>query len=220
MQHRRDFLRRAAVTTMVVPAVGAMAHAADEAGTPLHQLYSKSNAHQFEQIQRDENAHVAFLVNALGANARPMPVFQNLEQSKVHKFAVFARTFENTGVAAYLGALPVLAATTAGQAYVPAAGSIALIEGRHAGYLNTLINLSLDKNITGSVSSFDVPLTPQQVVSLVSPFVANLNGGPPLIPSGGLTAPLDILNFALALEYLEAEFYNINVPKFLRSLSC
>ena len=25
-----------------------------------------------------------------------------------------------------------------------------------------------------------------------------------------------ILNYALALEYLEAEFYNVNVPKFYR----
>jgi hypothetical protein len=222
--HRRNFLRRAAMTTMVVPAVGAITHAvsaasrAGEAG-PLPQLYKKSNAHQFEQIQADENAHVAFLVNALGNSARPMPVFQSLEQPSVHRFARVARLLENTGVAAYLGALPVLGSTTAGQQYIGAAGSIALIEGRHAGYLNTLIDLSVVENISGNVSSFDPPLTPEMVVSIVSPFLENLNGGPPLIPAGGLIAPIDILNFALALEYLEAEFYNINVPHYLRSLS-
>ena len=158
-------------------------------------------------------------MNAPERMPRPMPVFQNLEQSTVHAFAVLARTFENTGVGADLGALPVLASTTAGQAYVPAAGSIALIEGRHSGFLNTLLDLSIVENITGNISSFDVPLTPQQVVSSVSPFVVDLNGGPPLIPAGGLTNPIDVLNFALALEYLEAEFYNINVPNFVRTLS-
>jgi hypothetical protein len=58
------------------------------------------------------------------------------------------------------------------------------------------------------------PLTPQQVVSLASPFIADLNGCPPLIPAGGLVNPIDVLNFAMALEYLEAAFYNINVPRF------
>ena len=37
-------------------------------------------------------------------------------------------------------------------------------------------------------------------------------GGPD--PSKPLTNDADILNFALLLEYLEATFYDINVPKF------
>jgi hypothetical protein len=181
-------------------------------GKPLPELYKAWNIDNFRQIQADENAHVAFLVNALGSAARPMPIFQGLEQSKVHEFAVVSRTLENTGVGAYLGALPVLASTQLGQQYLGAAGSIALIEARHAGYLNTLLDLNIVENITGNVSSLDTPLTPQQVVTLASPFIASLNGGPPLIPAGGLTNAIDILNFALALEYLEAEFYNLNVP--------
>jgi hypothetical protein len=188
-------------------------------GTPLPEIYKDWNLRNFEQIQSDENAHVAFLVNALGAYARPTPIFQSLEQSTVHEFAELARAFENTGVGAYLGALPVLASTAAGQQYLGAAGSIALIEARHAGYLNSLIDLSISENITGNVANFDSPLTPDQVVTLVSPFVVSLNGGPPLIPAGGLTNALDILNFALALEYLEAAFYNINVPNLARTLA-
>jgi hypothetical protein len=185
---------------------------------PLPELYKHWNAQNFQQIQTDENAHVAFLVKALGSSARPTPSFQGLEQSTVHEFATVSRALENTGVGAYLGALPLLAGSTAGLQYLSAAGSIALIEARHAGYLNTLIDLSVVDDIEGQVSSFEVALTPQQVVSLAGPFITDLNGGPPLIPSGGLSNPIDILNFALALEYLEAAFYNINVPNLLKVL--
>jgi hypothetical protein len=44
------------------------------------------------------------------------------------------------------------------------------------------------------------------------PFIASLNGGPD--PTKPLRNDTDILNFALLLEYLEASFYNANVPKF------
>lgn len=50
------------------------------------------------------------------------------------------------------------------------------------------------------------------IVTAVTPFVASLNGGPD--PSGTLSSDTDILNVALLLEFLEAEFYNTNVPKF------
>jgi hypothetical protein len=186
---------------------------------PLPELYRHWNLQNFEQIQNDENEHVAFLVKALGSYARPEPSFQGLEMATVKDFAETARALENTGVGAYLGAVPLLASTQAGIEYLSPAGSILTIEARHSGYLNTLIDLPLNENITGAVASFDVALTPQQVVSLAGPFITGLNGGPPLIPAGGLVNPIDILNFALTLEYLESSFYNINVPNLMATLA-
>ncbi len=44
------------------------------------------------------------------------------------------------------------------------------------------------------------------------PFIKSLNGGSD--PSKPLQNDIDILNFALLLEYLEATFYDTNVPRF------
>ena len=102
------------------------------------------------------------------------------------------------------------------SSYLAAAGSILTIEARHAGYINVLLNLIMTDNVYGNSQSFETPLTQDQVVALAGPFITSLNGGPPLSFSTTPSAANDyaILNFALALEYLEAAFYNINVPLF------
>ncbi len=210
---RRSFLRRAATIATVAPAaLIAGSRSGHAAGRRLRDLYPGWTRTNFEAIQSDENAHVNYLVAALGTSARPIPNFQNLQQPNEIAFADVSRALENTGVGAYLGAVPVL--QQLGAALVPAAASIALIEARHAGFLNTLIDLPVNEDILNEQASFEVALTPQQVVNLAGPFIANLNGGPPLIPPGGFATATDVLNFALALEYLEASFYNINVPIF------
>jgi hypothetical protein len=168
----------------------------------------------FQSIQNHENAHVAFLVNALGADARPMPTFQNLMQKNIVDFVNVSQALENTGSGAYLGAAPYISS----QAYLAAAGTIAWIEARHAGYLNALVSDPITGNILDLTAdnSFEVPLTPDQVADQAGGFISSLNGGPALTYSTTPSAANDIaiLNFALALEYLEATFYNINVPKF------
>src|SRR6516225_9841413 len=88
----------------------------------------------FHDIRRHENAHVPALVAVLGVNARPKPTFQNLAQPNVVAFVATSQALENTGVGAYLGAAPAIN----NPAYLAAAGSIALIEARHASYLNNL----------------------------------------------------------------------------------
>jgi hypothetical protein len=206
---RRGFFRRGAVAAASAVAVYAGREAF--AGNPnyLPSLYAGENATEFEAIQTHENAHVAFLVEALGA---AKPSFVNLSQPSLVAFARTAKALENTGVGAYLGAAPIIY----NKDYLAAAGSILCIEARHAGYLNVLLNLVMTESVDGGAQSFEGPLTQEQVVQLAGPFITSLSGGPPLSFSTTPSAENDIaiLNFALALEYLEASFYNTNVPNF------
>lgn len=198
---RRAFLGRSlASVAVVVPAsllVSQTASAASKAALNL------SPAQAFQEIRRDEDAHVSFLKEALGSAARPKPSFKNLKQSDVDNFVNLSQVFENVGVGAYLMAAPAIS----NKSTLAAAGSILTIEARHAGYLNALTGMPLSTN-----GAFDKPISQAQIVKDVSPFIASLNGGPD--PSKPLTSDVDILNFALLLEYLEATFYDINVPKF------
>jgi hypothetical protein len=214
---RRLFLRRSSAIVVASSAAALMLSAtgrrafADCDNTPGDQ------ATQFRSIRKHENDHVAFLLAALGSAARPMPTFQNLEQSTFEAFAKTSQALENTGCGAYLGAAPVIYS----RAYLAAAGSIALIEGRHAGYINNFLGdpiTAINPDLTAD-PSFEAPLTPAQVDAAAGPFIKSLNGGPPVSYSETPSNSNDIaiLNFALALEFLEAEFYNLNVPKFFGS---
>lgn len=138
---RRLFLRRSAVLTL---AGGSAALLLNAAATPAFakRKNKRHNPHggpnsardEFESIRRHENDHVAFLVDALGGAARPKPTFQNLEQPDYTHFVTVSQALENTGVGAYLGAAPFINS----MEYLAAAGSVAFIEARHAGYLNVL----------------------------------------------------------------------------------
>ncbi len=152
---RRAFFRRGVAAAASALAVSAGRQAF--AGNPnyLPSLYLGENVREFEAIQTHENAHVAFLVNALGANARPKPSFVNFTQPNLVTFAQTSRALENTGVGAYLGAAPIIF----NSAYLAAAGSILTIEARHSGYINVLLNLIMTENVAGDVVNFDVPLT-------------------------------------------------------------
>jgi hypothetical protein len=211
---RRAFFRSGATALVGAAAACAGRDAFGRAGGPPHlsHLDGRQLAQEFEAIQAHENAHVEFLVTALGDLARPMPSFVPLKQHSVLDFVETSRALENTGVGAYLGAAPIIFNSD----YLAAAGSIMDIEARHAGFLDVLLGQIMTENVLGNTQNFETPLSIQQVVNLAGPFITNLNGGPPLTFSTTPSAANDIaiLNFALALEYLEAAYYNINVPHF------
>jgi hypothetical protein len=207
--NRRVFLGKAAAAAAGSAAVLTLAPSRAQAYAHNSPVQVARN---FHAIRRHENAHVTALVQVLGNNARPRPAFQNLLQRNQHQFIITSQGLENTGVGAYLGAAPVINS----RAYLAAAGSIALIEGRHAGWLDTLVGAPVTTNVVGQPQDFETPFSIDQVVALAGPFISSLNGGPPLTFDSTPSDANDIriLNFALALEYLEAEFYNLNVPRF------
>jgi hypothetical protein len=80
------------------------------------------------------------------------------------------------------------------------------IEARHAGFVNALLGKPLSEH-----GAFDQPISQRTIVDAVSPFIESLNDGPD--PVDELSSDPVILNFALLLEHLEAEFYSVNVPR-------
>ena len=202
---RRGFLRATALTA---GAAGLTLLLPSKASAKAKEVKTRATR-IFKSIQKHENAHVDFLVSALGSAARPEPTFQNLESPDFPSFFRAALDFENTGCGAYLGAAPVIF----DRGILASAGSIALVEARHAGALQDYAM----GTVTEANEDFEVPLSKEQVVGLVSPYIVSLNGGPPadfsLTPSA--ENDIAILNFALLLEYLERNFYNINIPTFV-----
>ncbi len=221
---RRSFMRRSITTTAVVAPVVLLAACGQTtttgngghtptttttgntptaaAGLIMPSLADTKAA--FNEIMNDEVAHVQFLKTALtkaGVTPRPKPTFKGIQQSDLTSFANLSQIFENVGVGAYLMAAPAITS----KAYLAAAGSILTIEARHAGFLDVLLGKPVSAN-----GAFDAPISQATIVKDVSPFIVSLNGGSD--PSATLKGDADILNFALLLEYLEAEFYTLNVP--------
>ena len=189
-----------------------MASPARAAGTSRYpELFSGQNARNFAEIRNDENAHVAYLQNVLGANAFTQPQFQNLAIAPNNSilFVATSSIFENTGVGAYIAGGSLLTQPTLAKA-----SQILAVEAYHSGYLNTLINQPIVLN----AETIALPFSLTGVLQNISPYVVDTAFAQSLVNAiqGAPSAQNDIaiLRFALLLEYLEQFYYNINVPVF------
>jgi hypothetical protein len=175
------------------------------AGRAASTVAAETIASAFREIMNDEAQHVSFFEAALkeaGAPVPPKPTFKGLTQSTQRDFIAMSGVLENTGVAAFLMAIPAIR----DKNYAAAAESIVTIEARHAGFVNALLAKPLSES-----GAFDKPISHADLIAAISPFIESLNGGPD--PAAALENDTAILNFALLLEHLEAEFYRINVPR-------
>jgi hypothetical protein len=213
MTSRRSFLGRGLAAAAVPAAVLGVSSTAKAVGAaPFPSYYPGSTTRNFQEIQVDEATHVNILIAAiesLGGKPRPFPTFKGITGLNASTFLSTSIAFENTGVHAYFGAAPYISNPNV----VAVALSIALVEAYHSGFLNTLGAQPL---IPGGLN-YATPYTIAEVTSAVSPYVVSLNdnGQFPLTFSTTPSPANDIaiLNFALALEYLEASFYYYNVAR-------
>ena len=237
---RRSFLQRSltAGAAAVPAALLASTPAVSQAGRPLiprfgrpyPTLYAGQNLRFFREIQQDENNHVPFLqelITQAGGVVRPKPAFKNLNVTSYHDFVLKSVLFENTGAGAYQGAAPILAE----PAVLAEVAKIAFVEAFHSGFLNTLYNASPAADLSfhptvvpeggtdlggGANNSFAPPLTFAQVTARLMPYLADPAAVLAAVPLPTTTPSpandIAIANFALIAEYLEREFYDMNVP--------
>ena len=206
---RRQFLGKGVATAAVAGTAGLLA-TGSTASAAVPTIYPGSSRAYFQQIQFDEATHVNIIINAirsLGGTPRPFPTFTGITNLTPTQFIQAAAAFENTGVGAYFGAAPAIM----NPAVLQVAVSIATVEARHSGFINTVNGIPLIPNVL----PYAVPLTISQVTSAATPFITSLNDNGQFPASFSTTDKsnqndIAILNFALLLEFLEASFYFYN----------
>jgi hypothetical protein len=216
---RRSFLARAVgASALAVPALGLVSAPRAAAAGPPPKKVTGLTATLLQEIMNDEAAHVPILKNLLDDDANPLPVqirkqpnldMAALKQPTFDDFLETAAAFENTGSGLYHGALLNITQT---QEYFPIAAGLAAVESRHASWLNSLLGDSLVPDF----APVEAPINQTIVLSRVAPFVKDPRS---TFPSFDTTVVSDannffVLDFVLFLEYIEAAFYAVNVPRF------
>ncbi|HEY1375667.1 MAG TPA: ferritin-like domain-containing protein [Gemmataceae bacterium] len=215
---RRSFLARAAAISAVsVPALGLVAAPRAAAG-PAPKKVTGLTAKLLQEIMNDEADHVRVIQDLLDDPDNPLPVpirkapkldMAELTQPTFNDFLDAAAAFENTGSGLYHGALLNITQT---QEYFPVAAGLASVESRHAAWLNALLG---DALVPGFVP-VEAPIDQSTTLSRVAPFVTDPRSTFPSFDTSKVSDANNffVLDFVLFLEYIEAAFYKINVPRF------
>ena len=218
---RRSFLAGAlGASALAVPALGLVSAPRAGAAPPTKNAKKLTGltAELLQEIMNDEAAHVRVIQNLLDDPDNPLPVpirkapnldTAELKQPTLDDFLEAAIAFENTGSGLYHGALLNITQT---QEYFPTAAGLASVESRHAAWLNSLLGNSLVPDF----APVEAPIDQSTTLSRVAPFVTDPRS---TFPSFDTTVVSDdnnfaVLDFVLFLEYIEAAFYAINVPRF------
>jgi hypothetical protein len=225
---RRSFLARAAgASAVALPALTLLSSSKAQAKAkpkpkpkPVQPTkLTGLTATLLQEIMTDEATHVTIIQHLLTDPDNPLPVpirrrpslnLAALTQPNVQAFFETAAAFENTGSALYHGALLNITQT---DEYFPTAAGLAAVESRHASWLNSLVGQSLVPNF----APVEAPIDQSVTLSRVTSFVNNPRS---TFPAFDTTVVSDrnnffILDFILFLEYIEAAFYAINVPRFV-----
>jgi hypothetical protein len=224
---RRSFLARAAgASAVALPALTllssskaqAKAKAKAKAQPAQPTKLTGLTATLLQEIMNDEATHVTIIQHLLTDPDNPLPVpirkpptfnLAALTQPTLRDFFETASAFENTGSGLYHGALLNITQT---EEYFPTAAGLAAVESRHASWLNSLLGESLVPDFAPVEAPIDQSVTLSRVTSFV-------NDPRSTFPAFDTTVVSDannffILDFILFLEYIEAKFYAINVPRF------
>ena len=211
---RRSFLGRGMVAAAAGAGVAGLASTAQAATSPLPSLFPGSTRKYFQELQFDEASHVNInraAVRSLGGTPRPAPTFQGITNLTATQLLQLSVLLANTGTKALSGAAPHIF----NPSVLAVGGSILYVEAYHAGWLNSQANIALvPDNLT-----YDVAITPAQVVTILTPYIASLNDPNNQFPATfSLTEKstandIAILNFAVIIDLLEAELYYNNVPR-------
>ncbi|KAF9559210.1 hypothetical protein CPC08DRAFT_637967 [Agrocybe pediades] len=127
---------------------------------------------RFEQIAAHEQAHVDFLTSALGNKATKACVY-DFPYTDVKSFVALSKLFEGVGVSAYTGAAQLIT----NKAYLTAAASVLSTEARHASWVASAVG-----KVNPWSGAFDVPLSLNEVFSLVAPTIVSCPSTNPTLP--------------------------------------
>lgn len=139
-------------------------------------LLDGREASLLKEVQSNEEEHVTALqktIKSLGGKPVDAPKVDFGDAfSSAESYLQLAFVFENTGVGAYLGAAPALYKE---KELLKAAASIYGVEARHAAVIGELLGKPAEGGVY--MGAFETPLTREEVLKKVKPFIVTSGGG-------------------------------------------